>query len=413
MSRAFRVASGISKQLITEASNGSLYSLSQIQRAVHSNPGSSSLDVAKVVFKHLDPAPLARFQSDSWDSEENRPHSDRAAKCLHILSDISVALHKDPVLRDFVEDGLAASLDGVCQWINHYFESIRPTLGNVLGVGVDVELFAYAKLLLALLKAGHPGWCVCWSSPAYAKLLARMWMTKNAKGRFAMAPTEDNGGCPIQKLVFLCMDAEPGRELFFEAVLMAHPDSAKRFTEATIARGKGCLYSFRIGVYLPCVLEFLHVLLIINLRGVLYTPLLQRALSKGRCLKELTADVVALAQDVGTGTGDNSALNLLHAMASTLLATVLSFAIENDSINRNLCDLIDGGYVNLLGILTATLPENDPAISTRGVEDRITENLIYLISSFSRYTIVPRVISRLLDSRSQLDGLLQGCHKLQ
>ncbi|KAF6745639.1 hypothetical protein DFP72DRAFT_1091330, partial [Ephemerocybe angulata] len=132
--------SGISRKLITAANEGCLSSLSQIHHALQKNPEFCTVDVVKLVFKHLDPAPLAQIQP--WDSEGNRPYSDRAVKCLALLADVSVAAVKNPVLKDFAAGELVAAVDGVCQWLNHYFGSVRPS----------------SRIFMAILDWDHSGW---------------------------------------------------------------------------------------------------------------------------------------------------------------------------------------------------------------------------------------------------------------
>ncbi|KAF6756272.1 hypothetical protein DFP72DRAFT_895083 [Ephemerocybe angulata] len=401
--------SGISRKLITAANEGCLSSLSQIHHALQKNPEFCTVDVVKLVFKHLDPAPLAQIQP--WDSEGNRPYSDRAVKCLALLADVSVAAVKNPVLKDFAAGELVAAVDGVCQWLNHYFGSVRPSSRSAGDVGpdVDVELFGYTRIFMAILDWDHSGWSTCWSSPAYCSLMVRMWMTKNAKGRYAIAPTKYLAGYPIERLVFECATYQQGGELFY-AEIVTQPRSSDRFAEAAISRAKACMDLCRNGSDTECALEYLNTVLSIATQGANYSPLLARGLSRRRYMKEFTAAMLTLSHSVLAT--DSKTLGTFCVSTHELLSTVLR-ATEED-IDQNLAALVDGGYLDILGHLTAILPEDDSAID-KCERDSATDAITDLIVTLLGHSISPRIISSILDNGIRLDVLSQKCRngKLQ
>ncbi|KAF6747637.1 hypothetical protein DFP72DRAFT_1075103 [Ephemerocybe angulata] len=376
--------SGISPQILADASNGCVESLGKIINEVERSFSNCTLDVARIVFKNL------AHEVPSYGNLD-LPRI-LAINSLQLLEPITRHLPAEAAQRTVVLDELVKLVDNICLWTNdildnsdmvdepHPEERCTSYLAYMSGADPQLETALYASSL-------------------FCGLLIRLWLfgiPDGAEAHHWSTPDEFN----LLSLMWSCVIDDDGRAMVVSQ-LSNNSTKAKDFVMATLSRvyraREACLGADKAEQRL--IISCVHALVHVTTKLTSSSTTLDSMFRKSGYLRVFSMASASISALIGPedDRGNRESIRDIADIASTLGVAASSLIFK---VNQRYCELFSGDYLQLLECVTKRGLDAEQGADTIVAVESISHALRLL----GDVVIHPILLSALEDIEPKLRG---------
>ncbi|KAJ3518241.1 hypothetical protein NMY22_g13780 [Coprinellus aureogranulatus] len=199
--------------------------------------GECTVPLVQAIVDNIDVSLVPEDPSEAISSAEGRQRVKRSIASLRLLIHVARnATLNDPILLEDTAALVASSVEGIIQWANVVLALGTP-MGSMIPGDFNTAYFDIAQLFSGIQVMDDSIRYALASSESYAQLLIKLWTTpldKDGRQTFCMS-WSNPADCPLNKIIKAALTIDVGKHMFIET-LIRH-DLGERFASATVQRG--------------------------------------------------------------------------------------------------------------------------------------------------------------------------------
>ncbi|KAJ3536346.1 hypothetical protein NMY22_g6072 [Coprinellus aureogranulatus] len=199
--------------------------------------GECTVPLVQAIVDNIDVSLVPENPSEAISSAEGRQRVKRSVASLRLLIHVARnATLNDPILLEDTAALVASSVEGIIQWANVVLALGTP-MGSMIPGDFNTAYFDIAQLFSGIQVMDDSIRYALASSESYAQLFIKLWTTpldKDGRQTFCMS-WSNPADCPLNKIIKAALTIDVGKHMFIET-LIRH-DLGERFASATVQQG--------------------------------------------------------------------------------------------------------------------------------------------------------------------------------